>query len=130
MTQLAKTLQPGQGAGAENFPENVDPPPGVAPAETRKVESVDTDGDNAGIENGDVVDTDGDKVGDDDDDNDDGDLVADDADALPLDKAESTDTDGDQAGDNADPDDDGDGEPDGADRINPIATSGRELLNI
>ena len=49
------------------------------------------------------------------DSDDDGDNVADNLDAFPLDSTESVDTDGDQIGNNADTDDDGDNVPDSAD---------------
>ncbi len=55
------------------------------------------------------VDTDGDGTPNYTDTDDDGDGVADTADAFPLDAAESVDTDGDGIGNNADTDDDGDG---------------------
>jgi subtilisin family serine protease len=58
------------------------------------------------------LDTDGDGIGNNEDTDDDGDGVADDADAFPTDAAETTDTDGDGIGNNADTDDDGDGSPD------------------
>ncbi len=57
---------------------------------------------------------DGDTEGDACDADDDGDNVADGADAFPLNQAESVDTDNDGIGNNADTDDDGDGIPDNA----------------
>ena len=54
-------------------------------------------------------DTDGDGIGNNADDNDDGDACLDDEDQLPLDASECVDSDFDGIGDNADPDDDNDG---------------------
>ncbi|MEK9878044.1 MAG: cadherin repeat domain-containing protein, partial [Betaproteobacteria bacterium] len=48
---------------------------------------------------------------------DDGDGVADEEDAFPLDASETVDTDGDEIGNNADADDDGDGVPDSEDDL-------------
>ena len=68
------------------------------------------------------MDTDNDGIGNNADTDDDGDGVADTADAFPLNKDESVDTDGDGIGNNADTDDDGDGILDAADP-DPLAPS-------
>ena len=85
--------------------------------------ATDTDGDGleddsdncASVANADQLDTDSDGLGNACDDDDDGDGVADTADAFPLDVAETLDTDSDGTGNNEDTDDDGDGVADTTD---------------
>jgi hypothetical protein len=57
----------------------------------------------------------------------DGDGVADDRDAFPLDATESVDTDGNEIGDNADPDDDGDGIQD-VDDLYPLDSTNTPII--
>ena len=95
--------------------------------------ATDTDGDGleddsdncASVANADQLDTDSDGLGNACDDDDDGDGVADTADAFPLDVAETLDTDNDGTGNNEDTDDDGDTIVDTAD-VFPLISIGDE----
>ena len=95
--------------------------------------TTDTDGDGleddsdncASVANADQLDTDSDGLGNACDDDDDGDGVADTADAFPLDVAETLDTDSDGTGNNEDTDDDGDTIVDTAD-VFPLISIGDE----
>ncbi len=94
----------------DGYPDNED----LFPLDAGEWQDSDSDGvgDNGDncplLENPDQADLDGDDIGDDCDEDTDGDGTLDLVDAFPLDASEDTDTDGDQIGNNADPDDDGD----------------------